>query len=444
MVVKYSLYPKRHRIKKDTLEIYVRFEFSIKGIWLTDRRISASLGIMCKETEWDGNYIKGKTGAVLGNNNRIDEVLKIIDNDLTALVVKGENDLANVIKEVEIGIKPKITGRRSRKKIYRGELSTLEQHELKTIKESYIENYDQHNERKMSANTKLKYDITVRYFAAFYKGRHKRDKILISEIDLKDMDGFKKYLLTMPKNKLKPEEGNLDADTARTYLSKMRALFKYAKKPTQEGGLGIIQHVPIRENLIGAFDESDRESLTVDEVATIWRLKDKELSKPLLRSKYLFLFLCGSGTGYEEAKSLKPEYFEEVDDNNVWLSKERTKNNKKYGVTLLPFAVDAYRWFKEQPEFFGCITSEANEQDYLRELAKIAGINNADKITLYVGRTTFTTNLLAEGVDKWQVKDMLGHANLSMLGKYDKYVAKIKAKAHQRLYEGLEYASMKK
>ncbi|MGN6439058.1 MAG: tyrosine-type recombinase/integrase [Agriterribacter sp.] len=442
VTVKYEIYPRKRQTKYD---IGYRFEFAINGIQLPQNRISFGLGITCKVSEWDENKqkIKGTGIKISADNKQIEKASSIILQSFQKLNAKGVADIAEIIKEIELGIKPQITGRISKKEIYQTELSKLADNTIDAVMTSYIANYDKHNDRKMSKNTKLKYDITIRYLKAFWKGLTGRDSILVNELDINHTDEFKKFLLQQSKNRAKPEAGNLDADTVRTYLSKLRALFKYAQKPVRGGGLGLIDHVPIRENLIGAFNNSEREPLSLDEIMTIWRMKDEELSTPLKRVKYLFLFMCGSGTGLTEAKSLKQEFFEEVDENTVWLSKSRTKNNKKFGVTLLPFAVDAYKWFKEQPEFFGCITSETNERLYLRDLISQAKINNPD-ITLYVGRSTFITNLLAEGVDKWLVKDMVGHANLSMLGKYDTAVAKIKAKAHIAAYSQTNIGQIKK
>lgn len=440
--VKYSIYPRKRQTRYD---IGYRFEFANQGIQLPQNRISFSLGISCKVSEWDDKKekLKGSSAMVSAKNSQIENATTIISESLKKLSAKDIILLPEIIKEIELGIRPKVSGRATKKEVYQVALSKLADNTIDAVMNSYIANYDKHNDRKMSKNTKLKYDITIRYLKAFWKGLTGRDSILVNELDINHTDEFKKFLLQQPKNRAKPEAGNLDADTVRTYLSKLRALFNYAQKPVQGGGLGLIDHVPIRENLIGAFNNSDREPLSIDEIMTIWRMNDEELSAPLKRVKYLFLFMCGSGAGLTEAKSLKPEFFKEVDENTVWLSKSRTKNNKKFGVTLLPFAVDAYRWFKEQPDFFGCITSETNERLYLRDLISQAKIDNSD-VTLYVGRSTFITNLLADGIDKWLVKDMVGHANLSMLGKYDTAVAKIKAKAHIAAYSQTNIGKIKK
>lgn len=432
VAVSYTLYPRKNR--KKSLDIYYRFEFSLNGAKLTNKRISVSIGVECEEKDWAGEKVKGTGAYAISKNKEIERATNIIYTNLQRLKAAGPLDLSAIIKEIEIGIKPQITGKASTKEVYKDDLSTLQDHTIEEVKEKYITNYNKFTERQMSANTVLKYDITIRYLKAFWLERYKQSEVLISNIDIKDMDEYKSFLLRQPKNKIDPEAGTLDPDTARTYLSKMRAIFKFAAKPTQEGGLGLIKHIPIREKLIGAFDDSDRDPLSLEEIKAIWRLNDADLTAPLIRVKYLFLFMGGSGTGFTEVKSLKPDHFEVAEDGLVFLTKGRTKNNKKFGVTLLPFAVDAYLWFKQQAGFFDIVTSETNERLYLRDLGVLAGIKN-ENLTLYVGRSTFITNLLAEGVDKWHVKDMVGHANLSMLNKYDKAVAKIKAKAHKQLYD---------
>ncbi|MBX3253974.1 MAG: phage integrase SAM-like domain-containing protein [Chitinophagaceae bacterium] len=441
VIVRYTLYSKKHKTKKGIIEIYFRFEFALNNIWLTNKRVTAGLGIMCNKESWDGYYVKGNNGIAALNNKKIDDSRLLIRQYLQRLLGNGETDLATIIKEVEIGIKPAITGRKSRKQIYKSQLSVLQEHEFSVVTKAYIGSYEQHT-GEMSENTKLKYDITVRFLKSFWQEKYKKDSVLVSEISINDTDEFKSFLLKQPKNRLKPEGGTLSPNTIKTYLSKLRAVMNFSALPIQEGGLGLIKHVPIRHGLIGVFDDSDREPVGFDDIEIIWGMDNEKLSPPLKRSKYFFLFMAGSGTGYKEVKSIKREHFDEVENGLVYLYKGRTKNNKKYGVTLLPFAVEAYNFFKSQPGFFDCITSESNEIYHLRVLFEIAGIEYTD-VTPYVGRSTFIANLLAEGIDKYVVKDMVGHSGIKMLSKYDRHVAKIKARGHKKMLEKTDIKNLK-
>lgn len=106
-------------------------------------------------------------------------------------------------------------------------------------------------------------------------------------------------------------------------------------------------------------------------------------------------------------------------DGNKWLvAKPRVKTHITYFVQLLPKALEVVE--KYDGEMPHIAVQVYNRQ--LKALAEMAKIRK--RVTSHVGRHTFATWALHEGVPIERVSKMLGHANIKQTQRYAKVLAK--------------------
>ena len=199
--------------------------------------------------------------------------------------------------------------------------------------------------------------------------------------------------------------------TVRNYHKDIKALLGRALK------FGLIQANPY-DRMKGEIKRGDVETvefLTSEELARIEGLTLIDGSM-VAAARDMFVFQSYTGMAYSDMQGFRLD--ECWHDGDRWLlAKKRVKTGVTYYVQLLPQALAvAERYGGEMPKIA--------VQVYNRNLKKIAeatGINK--RLTSHVGRHTFATWALHEGVALERVSKMLGHSKITQTQRYAKVLA---------------------
>ena len=199
--------------------------------------------------------------------------------------------------------------------------------------------------------------------------------------------------------------------TVRNYHKDIKALLGRALK------FGLIQNNPY-DRMKGEIKRGDAETvefLTSEELARIEGLTLRDGSM-LAAARDMFIFQSYTGMAYSDMQGFRLD--ECRHDGDRWLlAKKRVKTGVTYYVQLLPQALAvAERYGGEMPK--------VAVQVYNRNLKKIAESTGITKrLTSHVGRHTFATWALHEGVALERVSKMLGHSKITQTQRYAKVLA---------------------
>jgi integrase len=199
--------------------------------------------------------------------------------------------------------------------------------------------------------------------------------------------------------------------TVRNYHKDIKALLGRALK------FGLIQNNPYdrMKDEIKRGDVETVEFLTSEELSRIEGLTLRDGSM-LAAVRDMFVFQSYTGMAYSDMQGFRLD--ECRHDGNRWLlAKKRVKTGVTYYVQLLPQALAvAERYGGEMPK--------VAVQVYNRNLKKIAEVTGITKrLTSHVGRHTFATWALHEGVALERVSKMLGHSKITQTQRYAKVLA---------------------
>jgi site-specific recombinase XerD len=199
--------------------------------------------------------------------------------------------------------------------------------------------------------------------------------------------------------------------TVRNYHKDIKALFGRAVK------FGILRQNPY-DRMKGEIKRGDSESvefLTSDEMARIEGMTLRDGSM-IAAARDMFVFQAYTGMAYSDMQGFRLDECRREGDRWM-LAKKRVKTGVTYYVQLLPQALAV-------AERYGGELPKVAVQVYNRNLKKIAestGITK--KLTSHVGRHTFATWALHEGVALERVSKMLGHAKITQTQRYAKVLA---------------------
>lgn len=377
--------------KKSYYQIYVRFYLFIKKIRIYETTIST--GITAPKNKWDGRTIKGTDIAIKLENERLNKILDIIDDWLHELKKVKSLNLQTVKTEIENGLKEKITGKppKGKKDLY---LSKLAEHTLTAVKNSYITTIPDKTE-----TYKNNFGLAVRKFTEWWDKEYSKGEPYVSSVSPDNMRQFKVWLERQP---------NIKHNTVSTYMNRLRTIFLHAEDKE------LIGKSPIpRRGLIEGYEKGEQVSLTVEELTQIKNISDTDLTPSQRRVKYIFLFLCSTGMGYGEMKTVVKEQIEAVED-TFMLTKERNKTQVEFTVLFSPQAKDIYtNYFNES---FEGLPSIEYVTRVVKVLAAKAGINK--NLTTYVGRKSFASQWMNDGNNIYYLQQILGHTSIATTMKY--------------------------
>lgn len=216
------------------------------------------------------------------------------------------------------------------------------------------------------------------------------------------------------------EEVSINA--ARTYLSKLNAMFREAIKD------GLLMRNPMASVELPKKEETHREFLTIEEVRAMATAEcsDNEI-------KRAFLFGCLTGLRYSDIKALKWGDVRQQGQFTRLVYRQQKTQKQEY----LDISPQAVHYMGERgadgANVFKLDMWVRNVCEALREWRKNAGINK--HITFHSSRHTFAVMMLDLGVDIYTVSKMLGHKDIKTTQIYAELLDKRKQEAVLKIPE---------
>lgn len=238
-----------------------------------------------------------------------------------------------------------------------------------------------------------------------------------SDLTVENIHRFDAYLHRIKKHQTDAEKKAgkpveyISQATVRNYHKDIRALIGRAVK------FGIVKQNPY-DRMRGEIKRGDRETLAFLSKEELGRIEGLTLrdGSMLAAARDMFVFQSYTGMAYADMQAFSLDKCRR--DNGRWLvAGQRVKTGVTYYVQLLPQALAiAERYGGELPK--------VAVQVYNRNLKKIAEATGITKrLTSHVGRHTFATWALHEGVALERVAKMLGHAKVAQTQRYAKVLA---------------------
>lgn len=238
-----------------------------------------------------------------------------------------------------------------------------------------------------------------------------------SDLSVEAISRWDEWLHTIKKRQSKVEiKMKMPAETisqgaVHNYHKNMRALLGRALK------FGIIQSSPY-ERMRGDIERGDVETvdfITDEERDRIEALELKE-GRVIAAARDMFIFQCYTGMAYADMMAFSLKKCQQ-DGDTLTYSAPRVKTGVWFYIQILPKALAVAE------KYGGSMPSVCNEvfNRKLKDIAKMAGITK--KLTTHVGRHTFATWALRNGVPIERLAKMLGHTKITQTQRYAKVLA---------------------
>lgn len=173
--------------------------------------------------------------------------------------------------------------------------------------------------------------------------------------------------------------------------------------------------------------------LTADELATLYHLEIKK--EYLSQVRDVFCFCCFTSLRYSDAKNLK-----KTDIVNGFINITTIKTKSRVNVPLIP---EAAAILNRHSNIMGAralpVISNQKMNDYLKEIAKLAGLNRLvtkvryrgseriettnplhELISSHMGRKTFVSYMFKMGIDSELIRSISNHKSVSSFARYNK------------------------
>lgn len=149
-------------------------------------------------------------------------------------------------------------------------------------------------------------------------------------------------------------------------------------------------------------------SLTIDQVEQIENL---ELDGFVGKTKDLFLFQCYTGLAFSDMQKFKLSNYTQDKDGNYLIKDKRTKTDTTYIFMLSEKALAIVMKYK------GKIPAISNQKynQYLKVLGQMIGVPNLHS---HMGRSTFASTCLNQGMNTDVLKHCLGHVTTFETNRY--------------------------
>ena len=238
-----------------------------------------------------------------------------------------------------------------------------------------------------------------------------------SDLSVEAISRWDEWLHTIKKRqsnveiKMKIPAKNISQGAVHNYHKNMRALLGRALK------FGIIQSSPY-ERMRGDIERGDVETvefLTDEERDRIEALALTD-GRVIAAARDMFLFQCYTGMAYADMMAFRLDNCRKSGDALTY-SAPRVKTGVWFYIQVLPKALAIAE------KYGGSMPDVCNEvfNRKLKDIAKMAGI--AKKLTTHVGRHTFATWALRNGVPIERLAKMLGHTKITQTQRYAKVLA---------------------
>ncbi|PSL03874.1 site-specific integrase [Cecembia rubra] len=305
----------------------------------------------------------------------------------------------------------------------------------KTIKEEsskyvldYIEKYIRENEAKRARGSMSVYKSLKGKLEAYLK--KSRISISFEKIDLAFFRSFENYLI---------KEGEINNITIAKQLSTLKTFLNYASMDGIKVNDSWRAFKITRQTL-------EVIALTEKEFLTLYNL-DLSNNKKLDKVRDVFCFGCATGYRYSDLNQLRRGHIYGME---IRLTVQKTQ--KPLMVPLNKYAYEILEKYKEM-EMPLPVISNQKMNDYLKDLGKLAEINEPieivryrgankvvniypkyDLLTVHVARKTFATLSLEKGIPVETVMSVTGHSSYSSFQRYVKVTEERKRKEMARAW----------
>ena len=239
-----------------------------------------------------------------------------------------------------------------------------------------------------------------------------------SDLSVEAISRWDEWLHTIKKRqsnveiKMKMPAKTISQGAVHNYHKNLRALLGRALK------FGVIQSSPY-ERMRGDIERGDVETvefLTDDERDRIEALKLKD-GRVIAAARDMFIFQCYTGMAYSDMMAFSLDKCQK-DGDTLTYSAPRIKTGVWFYIQILPKAMAIAE------KYGGSMPNVCNEvfNRKLKDIAKEAGITK--KLTTHVGRHTFATWALRNGVPVERLMKMLGHRKIEQTLRYAKLLPK--------------------
>lgn len=384
MITTKIIYNHRVRFAKDgTAPVEIRVTVDSKPYYINS-------GVRVRAREWKFGRIVNRADAD-ELNERLEIMLRRVDDIVNESLDKGQ--------EIDVAeVRRRVWSPDARKKVNDGE-SMLD----------WMENEIEH--LGVAPGTKKHYRCTLTALKEFGVVKKWQD------LTVENIHRFDAYLHSIKKHqtdaekKLKKPVQYIGQGTVRNYHKDLKALLGRALK------FGLITVNPY-DRMRGEIKRGDVETvefLTKDELARIEALTLIEGSM-LAACRDMFVFQSYTGMAYSDMQAFSLDLCRRDGDKYMLIGK-RVKTGVAYYVQLLPQALAAIERYGGQMPKVAVQTYNKN----LKRIAEATGIKK--RVTSHVGRHTFATWALHEGVQIERVSKMLGHSKITQTQRYAKVLA---------------------
>ena len=236
------------------------------------------------------------------------------------------------------------------------------------------------------------------------------------DLTIENVHRFDAYLHTIKKhqtdaevNARKPVE-YISQATVRNYHKDIKALLARALK------FGLITANPY-DRMKGEIKRGDKETVEFLTDAERDRIEWLTINDSMLATvRDFFVFQCYTGMAYSDAMAFSLDKCQQ-DGDRLTYSAPRVKTGVWFYIRVLPKAVEIAQKYGGRLPRVADQTCNAN----LKTIANVTGITK--KLTTHVGRHTFATWMLRNGVPIEHVSKMLGHRKITQTQRYAKLMA---------------------
>jgi integrase len=255
------------------------------------------------------------------------------------------------------------------------------------------------------------------------------EKAAFENMDIAFMRGFHSYLCsdrTVMRKGKQVEVKAMNNITAAKQLSTLKTLLNYARIHYK-----IEINQSYRDYAVARKDSNfEVITLTWDEFQTLYNL-DLNNNKKLAQVRDIFCFSCTTGLRYSDLAQLKREH---IRGNSIKMTAAKT--GQKLDIPLNEYSATILEKYKEMHRPLPIISNQKTN-DYLKELCELSGIDTPieivreygikkvatvykkhELISIHVGRKTFTTLSLENGIAPQDVMSITGHTQWRSFKRY--------------------------
>ena len=432
----------RFEIRTDKIDekgtVPVRLVYQIKK-----QRVRYNTGLKCFPINWSADnqrfiFVDKKTAKAK---------LPAVDYDLlfAGKEVDAENnklaDLTQQIKNIEQRFeldKTPYDAEMVIDKLKENKTPIVKKIEPRTFFYDFVDQYIQDHDATRKRGSLTVYKSMKRHLQNFEKA--KRKKVSFEKIDYSFFQSFQNYLIGCTKVVDGKEVPLMNNITIAKQLSTIKTFLNYAKKQ------GV--HVPDRYKDFKIKKESlEVIALTYDELERLYYLDIK--NKKLAQVRDVFCFSCATGLRYSDLRKLNRD---NIKNDEIKITVLKTA--EPLTIPLTNFAKSILSKYNGRYAPLPVISNQ-KMNEYLKELCKLAEINDPVEIVRYrgavresqtypkyelvsahTGRKTFATLCLEKGMSAEEVMSITGHRDYKSFQRYVKVTEQRKKTVMLKAWDG--------